>query len=156
MAYEGMKLHLGLVILMALLLPAPLLAREAMPAVGLAQSEAMGGHTLARHVARSEAQLRDRLLREPRIPAAGAFATREDAEAVVAEALQFNAAAIARWLPDAPPGATRGFSYNARRTIGAGVIRANDALEPMRRVRLVLRRAEGAAPYFVLTAYPVP
>ncbi len=131
-------------------------AQDMQPSVTLAQSEALGGHTLARHVGRTELQLRERLAREPRIPAAGTFPSRNVAEAVVAEALDRDAGAIARWLPDAMPGATRGFNYTAGRPIGQGVIRATDSLVDMSRIRLVLRRTNGPAPYVILTAYPVP
>ncbi len=42
-------------------------------AISLAAEEAAGGHTIARHVGRTEGQLRSRLAQQPTIPAASTF-----------------------------------------------------------------------------------
>ncbi len=66
-------------------------SREAVPPAAnrydLARDEERGGHTLQRHVARTDAQLRERLQRERNISAASTWTDRETAETVVAEGL---------------------------------------------------------------------
>jgi hypothetical protein len=62
----------------------PVRAAATPPAVDLAASELMGGHTLARHVGRTDGQLRERLRREPNIAAASTYSDRATAERVVA------------------------------------------------------------------------
>ena len=60
-------------------------------AVSLAAEEAAGGHTIARHVGRTEAQLRARLAQQANIPAASTFKTLQEAERAVAAALRASA-----------------------------------------------------------------
>ncbi len=142
-------------LLVLLLLAAPAFARDS-PIIDLAAEEAAGGHTLSRHVGRTEAQLQDRLRREPRIPAAGSFPDRATAEFTASAALDRNREAVARWIAEALPGGTRSFNYTAPREVGAGVLRDRDGLVPMRRVRLVLRKGDTPRGWFILTIYPVP
>src|SRR5687767_5324142 len=53
----------------------------------LAQDESRGGHTLARHVGKSDEDLRERLARERGISAASTYGDRATAETVVARTL---------------------------------------------------------------------
>lgn len=124
--------------------------------VALASEEAAGGHTIARHVAKTEAELRARLAAEPRIPAATTFRSLAEAERTVYDALAANRAAIADWARQGA-GATKAFEYDAGRVIGEGVVRATGQMQKMTRMVVVLRRiTSGGKPYFVLTAYPKP
>src|SRR5262245_3894317 len=61
--------------------PAPA-AQPAIPTRDLSLDESMGGHTLSRHVGKSDAELRDRLRREKQISAASTYTDRETAERV--------------------------------------------------------------------------
>ncbi len=56
--------------------------------VVLAEHEALGGHTLLKHVGKTEGKLRARLVLEPSIPAAGSFPSLRVAEAVISDALK--------------------------------------------------------------------
>ena len=124
--------------------------------LALATEEAADGHTIARHVARTEAQLRSRLIAEPGIPAASTFRTLADAERAVYEALQANRAAIQQWAQAGGMG-TKAFNYNAGRVVGQGVVRATGNLQNMTNMVVVLRKIVNAGkPYFLLTAYPKP
>jgi hypothetical protein len=126
-------------------------------AVSLAAEEAAGGHTIARHVGRTEAQLRARLVQQPNIPAASTFRTLEEAERAVAAALRANKEAIKIWAKTAAPGQTKAFSYEAGRAIGQGVIRSSGQMTNMTKMVVVVRKviAQNRV-YFVLTAYPKP
>jgi hypothetical protein len=64
----------------------------------LGRDEARGGHTLARHVGRTDAELQERLRREPNISAASTYRDRIAAERVVARALAENHARVDQWL----------------------------------------------------------
>jgi hypothetical protein len=124
--------------------------------VALAAEEAAGGHTIARHVARTEAQLRARLAAEQGIPAATTFKTLQEAERVVYEAMRANRAAIQQWAQAGGSG-TKSFTFSAGRTIGQGVVRSTGQMQNMSNVNVVLRKvATAGRQSFVLTAYPKP
>ena len=67
--------------------PSPPAGISPVPRRDLARDEAAGGHTLARHVGKTDAELRARLKAEPDISAASTYTDLETAERVVAEVL---------------------------------------------------------------------
>lgn len=125
--------------------------------VSLAAEETAGGHTIARHVGRTEAVLRARLAAQPGIPAASTFKTLESAGVTVAQALRANKEAIKVWAKTAAVGQTKAFPYEAGRVIGQGVVRSTGKMTDMTKMVVVVRKviAENRV-YFVLTAYPKP
>ncbi|PIE83379.1 MAG: hypothetical protein CSA09_00415 [Candidatus Contendobacter odensis] len=126
-------------------------------AITLAAEEAAGGHTIARHVGRTEAQLRSRLAQQPNIPAASTFRTLQEAERAVAAALRANKEAIKTWAKSANPGQTKAFTYEAGQVIGQGVVRSTGQMTNMSKMVVVVRKViEQNRVYFVLTAYPKP
>jgi hypothetical protein len=126
-------------------------------AISLVAEEAVGGHTIARHVGLTEQQLRLRLANQPKIPAATTFKTLKDAESCVGEAIRANKPAIKVWAKNANIGQAKGFSYDAGRIIGEGVIRSTNQMQKMSKMIIVLRKVkEQNRIYFVLTAYPKP
>src|SRR5579864_5377284 len=64
----------------------------------LSQDEAAGGHTLRKHVGRSDEELRQRLRHERNIAAASTWSDRETAERAVGTAVEQNREKIERWL----------------------------------------------------------
>ncbi|QID19155.1 hypothetical protein G3580_16935 [Nitrogeniibacter mangrovi] len=125
--------------------------------ISLAGHEAQGGHTIARHVARTEEQLRARLVAQARIPAASSFETLAQAEKAVSAGLRANRMAIALWAETAAPNAKRAFDWTASGKIGHGVVRATGRLTPMSKVRIVLqKKAVAGKLYYILTAFPIP
>ncbi len=126
-------------------------------ALSLVAEEAAGGHTIARHVGRTEAQLQARLASQPGIQAASSFRTLADAEVFVAEALKANRTVIKAWAKTATVGQSKPFLYAAGRVVGEGVVRGASGLQPMTNVVVVVRRVvQSERVYFVLTAYPKP
>jgi hypothetical protein len=108
-------------------------------------------------VGRTEAQLRARLAQEAQIPAATTFGSLREAERVVAECLRANKDAIKNWAARANPGQTKGFSFEAGRVIGEGVLRGTNQMQKMTKVVVVLRKVVAQnRVYFVLTSYPKP
>ena len=155
-ALIGLSVDIGIPLLIGLVGAARVLAIRR-GAISLAAEEAAGGHTIARHVGRSEAQLRARLAVETRIRAATTFRNLSEAEEVVAAALRANKEAITAWSKTAATNATQAITYDAGKSIGFGVVRSTNAVQEMTRVAVVIRKVEtNGRLYFVLTAYPNP
>lgn len=60
--------------------------------------ELLGGHSITKHVGKSESWLRQRLLNEPETKSASSFRNYETANKVVAEAIKDNTDTIEKWL----------------------------------------------------------
>jgi hypothetical protein len=142
-----------LILALATIAPGPVRAGT----IDLLAEEAAGGHTIARHVGKSEAELRLRLAEEPHIPAASSFRNLEEAERFVSDALGANASRIHRWLEFARPGERLRIDYRADGVVGHGILRSTGQLEPMSTVVAILKRTSRPdRPYIVLTTYPEP
>lgn len=121
--------------------------------VDLRRDEARGGHTIARHVGRSDAQLQERLRRE-RIAAASTYPDLETAERIVALTLAENARRVQRWVDQRGPRSNLAIRYRARDGLPTGRMlrRGDDESRDVSGAVVVLRwRDEG---YYVLTSYP--
>lgn len=124
-------------------------------AISLAAEEAAGGHTIARHVARTEAQLRQRLVNQPGIPAASSFRNLREAERAVTAVVRANRAAIETWAKSATTAQKLTLTYPVGRDVGYGVVRGSAQLVNMSKVILVLRKTVAQnRVYFVLTSFP--
>jgi CDI toxin RNase A-like protein len=125
--------------------------------VNLEEEEVAGGHTIAKHVGQTEAQLRARLVAEPRIPAASSFASIEEAESVISRALHTNENSIRTWATSSGSPGKFVFEYSTSKPLGYGVVRSTNALTQMNKINIVLRKTNIAGKvYFLLTAYPLP
>lgn len=117
--------------------------------------ESRGGHTLSRHVGRSDQQLRQRLRRES-LSAASTFTDRETAERIVFAALERDRDRITAWQRRSGPRPNLALRYRGSRehVIGRSVtVRANAAIACYDAV-VVLRWDDERGDYYVLTAYP--
>lgn len=119
----------------------------------LERDEQRGGHTLTRHVARTDDELRDRLERERNISTASTWTDRGTAEAVVAEALATERSRVESWMRRGFPRANLALHYNAGRAIGRSLRRGDAQTVQCSRAVIVLR-ADGPASFYVLTTYP--
>lgn len=131
------------------------LSRAERPAAthDLSIDEQRGGHTLERHIGRTDAELRQRLEREPNISAASSYTDRPIAERTVGAALDQNAEKIQRWIERGP----------RRPNLVLGYTNPNDAIGKVMYPRalgsvpcdhaVVVLRADGDS-YYVLTSYP--
>jgi hypothetical protein len=115
----------------------------------------MGGHTLARHVGRTDDQLRERLRREPGIAAASTYSDRATAERVVADTLRRSSRRIQSWnAREGPrPNLALGYRGKAGAPIGRSVRRGDTRVRDCADAVVVLRWHAGGT-YFVLTSYP--
>jgi hypothetical protein len=120
----------------------------------LSADEAFGGHTLQRHVGKSDAELMERLRREPQISSASTYTDRGTAESVVAAALGADNRAFASWRARTGPRPNFVLRYRADRVIGRSVLRGSSKSVPCDRAVIVLRWDERRQQYYVLTSYP--
>lgn len=119
----------------------------------LARDEQRGGHTLDRHVGRSDAELQERLDRERNISAASTWTDRATAEEVVSEALRAGRGRIEKWMARGGRRPNLALHFDAGRTIGRSLRRGDSQVVPCTSAVVVLR-SDGADSFYVLTTYP--
>lgn len=124
------------------------------PVHDLSVDEAMGGHTLQRHVGRSDAELIERLRREPHISSASTYTDRRTAETVVGAALQSDDRAFKAWRERTGRRPNFALRYRADRVIGRSVARGHTTSVPCDRAVIVLSWDNGRRRSYVLTSYP--
>ena len=118
----------------------------------LSVDERQGGHTLQRHVGKSDAELRDRLFRERHISAASTYTDRSTAEQAIGAALQENKERITRWAGLSGGHPNLVLDYRSAQPLGRTMHRGNSISQPCADAVVVLRwRPNG---YYVLTSYP--
>jgi hypothetical protein len=136
-------------------------AQESKPAIqtsgprhSLSQDEAAGGHTLRKHIGRTDAELRERLERERNISAASTWNERASAEAAVGAAIAQDSGKISRWLDrDSHPNLVLDYDGDPAHPFGRSLRRGEDRVLPCAHAVIVLKWDSPGA-YHVLTAYP--
>ena len=121
----------------------------------LSQDEAAGGHTLRKHVGRTDDQLRERLDRERDISAASTWNDRAAAELAIGDALAQQSSKIQRWLQrdGGHPNLVLDYDGDSSHPFGRTLRRSEQQIEPCAHANIVLRW-DGPNAYHVLTAYP--
>jgi hypothetical protein len=122
----------------------------------LAIDESMGGHTLQRHVDRTDAELAERLRREPQISAASTYTDRLTAEHAVAAALANASTRVTTWeqRTGRRPNLVLNYTDPARQPLGRSLRRGQRNPRPATRAIVVLRWHERSNRFYVLTSYP--
>lgn len=111
-----------------------------------------GGHTLQKHVGKTEAQLRERLLRERHLGSASTFTDLRTAETVISDMLSANRSRIKSW--SSSPGLRLELRTRFPYPVGKVVTRQSGKLQDARSVTVVLRNESyNDMPYYILTAY---
>jgi Bacterial CdiA-CT RNAse A domain len=119
----------------------------------LARDEERGGHTLKKHVSRSDEQLQERLRRERSISAASTWTDRETAEETVAKALRAERGRLENWMRRGYPRANLALHYDAGMPIGRSLRRGDTQTVNCTSAVIVLR-ADAPDSFYVLTTYP--
>ena len=120
----------------------------------LSADEAAGGHTLRKHVGRTDAELRQRLHRERNISAASTWNDRESAESAIGAAIREQNNKITRWLErDSHPNLVLDYNGDSAHPFGRTLRRGQDQVEPCAQAVIVLKW-DAPNTYHVLTAYP--
>lgn len=131
-------------------------APAAVAAYDLARDEVLGGHTLARHVGRTDAQLAERLRGEPQIAAASTYADQATASRVVALALDASRDRVEAWSRRQGRRPNLVLNYPSRDgpPIGRSLRRGSGGAMPCDRAIVVLRWHDRMRRWYVLTSYP--
>ena len=117
----------------------------------LSRDEAEGGHTLARHVAKSDADLAARLKAEPDISAASTYLDRATAERTVGTVLAKKSADVTKWEAKTGSRANLAVRYTLDSTVGRSLKRGAKSAVDVRSVVVVLKwDGDG---WSVLTSY---
>jgi hypothetical protein len=111
------------------------------------------GHTLARHVGRSDEELAERLRRERHISAASTWTDRETAEKTVADALRVERNRVDNWMRRGDPRPNLALHFDAGHAIGRSLRRGETQSVECSSAVIVLR-ADGPDGFYVLTTYP--
>lgn len=136
--------------------PAAAARSESTPIRDLALDESMGGHTLARHVDKTDAELAERLRREPQISAASTYTDRPTAERTVGAALAAAGGKLSAWerRTGRRPNLVLHYVDRAKRPLGRSLARGQKSSRPAVRALVVLRWSDGSNRFYVLTSYP--
>ncbi len=140
--------------------PAPEAARQdAVPTVpdrwnvDLRRDEGRGGHTIARHVGRTDAQLRARLEQES-IAAASSYPDLATAEDVVRRVLDEHARTVQAWIDRRTPKPNLAIRHRARDDLPTGrILRRGWTASREVTGAVVVLRSRGQD-WYVLTSYP--
>jgi hypothetical protein len=119
----------------------------------LLRDEERGGHTLAKHVGRSDDELRQRLERERNISATSTWTDRGVAEETVSAALRQEHHRIESWERRGYPQPNLALHFNAGRVIGRSMRQGDASSSPCTNAVIVLK-ADGPQSFYVLTTYP--
>ncbi len=119
----------------------------------LSRDEQHGGHTLNKHVGRSDDELRQRLDRERNISAASTWTDRKAAEETVAATLRQEQNRIEAWERRGYPRPNLALQFDAGRVIGRSM-RHGDATSSFCTQAVIVLKADGPESFYVLTTYP--
>ena len=117
--------------------------------------EAAGGHLIAKHVGKTESELRARLAAEPNLQVASSFFDQQTAQTSSNKLITKHKEEIQNWLQ----GDSKQLIINDKLTspIGFGIIRNSAKKVELSSVRLLLRRDTNLpAGYKIHTGYPIP
>jgi hypothetical protein len=122
----------------------------------LTVDERLGGHTLGRHVGRTDEELRQRLGRERDISAASTYPDRATAERVVGLALDGNRGRIDGWArrQGSRPNLVLHYAEKRGPPTGRVMRRGSRIARPADGALVVLRWRAAPGRWFVLTSYP--
>jgi len=118
----------------------------------LSKDEGAGGHTLRKHVGRTDEELADRLTRES-ISASSTYTDRTAAEGAIGDALQQNQTRIEDWMARSGGHPNLVLDYHGDQPIGRTLHRGDSASQPCSDAKVVLRWLSSSE-YYVLTSYP--
>lgn len=120
----------------------------------LAIDEEQGGHTLKKHVGRTDRELRERLRREPDISAASTYTDRHLAEEFIGDCLSENGGRIGQWMErERHPNLVLDCVGDPAWPIGRTLRRGESEVEPCSQATVVLKWRP-THEYYVLTSYP--
>ncbi len=118
----------------------------------LEADEHRGGHSVRKHVGRTDEELRERLQQETDISAASTWTDLQTAEETVGQALQAEHDKISRWENQGERRRNLALHYDAGRVIGRSIEHGSSQVTECTRAVIVLRADDRG--FIVLTTYP--
>lgn len=118
----------------------------------LARDEARGGHTLERHVGKTDSDLQRRL-EEESLSADSTYTDRVTAEMAVAASIRENGAKISRWQHRPGGHSNLVLDYDSNSPLGRSMRRGETQTFPCSHAVAVLKWMTPQE-YYVLTSYP--
>ena len=118
----------------------------------LSKDEGAGGHTLRKHVGRTDEELKARLAHED-ISASSTYTDKAAAETAVEDAIQLNQTRIEQWMARSGGHPNLVLDYRSDQPIGRTLHRGASASQPCSNAKVVLRWLSSSE-YYVLTSYP--
>ena len=116
--------------------------------------ETAGGHTIDRHVGKSDAELQKRLVMSPNLPAASTFSSESTAEIAQNTFMSKNAAIIENWLAKSKSDKLV-LTDDVNKPIGRVVTRGESEAQTTTKATFVLKRDSSEQKWHFLTIYPV-
>ncbi|MCC8391212.1 hypothetical protein LJ656_01310 [Paraburkholderia sp. MMS20-SJTR3] len=114
----------------------------------------IGGHTMLKHVGRTEAQLRERLRLEPGRKVASSFYNVQTAEHAISDVMLSSRTKIETWARSAQRNIPLVLTKHVTGNLGHGVTRATGKLTKMNNVTVVLvYKTYNNMPYYILTSH---
>ncbi|WP_175924495.1 RNase A-like domain-containing protein [Burkholderia latens] len=114
----------------------------------------LGGHTIAKHVGKTEDQLKKRLMLEPHLRFASSFIYLQTAERAISEVMRAQALQIERWASSATRNSTFRITGDVGRTVGYTLARGASTVSNSTKIMIVTKMtAYNEMPYFILTAF---
>ncbi|MGF6479454.1 RNase A-like domain-containing protein [Paraburkholderia sp. JPY419] len=114
-----------------------------------------GGHTILKHVGRTEAQLRERLRLESERRVVSSFRDLAAAEWAISKVMESNTSKIRNWA-QSNPRRDLVLYQDVGRKVGYGIIRATGEFKHMSTIQVVFRFEEyNGMPYYIFTSYLV-
>lgn len=118
----------------------------------LSKDETEGGHTLQRHIGKTDSELRERLDSES-ISTDSTYTDRATAEMAVAAAIHENHDRIERWLHRPGGHSNLVLDYDGNQPIGRSIRRDDAHSFPCSHAVVILKWVNSGQ-YYVLTSYP--
>lgn len=114
----------------------------------------LGGHTIAKHVGRTEQQLRARLVAEPAREIVSTFTNLRVAEDCISKVMRLHAERIKTWAQTGKKGQRLELEVDMGKVTGFGVVRLTGQVVQLRKVLIVLKpETYNGMPYYIVTAY---
>ncbi|MBY4832350.1 RNase A-like domain-containing protein [Burkholderia dolosa] len=114
----------------------------------------LGGHTIAKHVGKTEEQLKKRLMLEPHLRFASSFIDLQTAERAISEVMRAQALQIERWASSATRNSTLRIIGDVGHTVGYTLARGAGTVSNSTKIMIITKMtAYNEMPYFILTAF---
>ncbi|WP_306714878.1 RNase A-like domain-containing protein [Burkholderia dolosa] len=114
----------------------------------------LGGHTIAKHVGKTEEQLKKRLMLEPHLRFASSFIDLQTAERAISEVMRAQALQIERWASSATRNSTLRIIGDVGHTVGYTLARGAGTVSNSTKIMIIAKMtAYNEMPYFILTAF---